>query len=725
MLLMTLRAVVGFVRVHHLRGRGEELNDPDWRQIIDQVQVQGETGVQRTVRLFRSADARIPMSWGLWRVYVCLPSHADQWCAAERRMVLTHELAHSRRGDFLWQLLATAMTSVHWFNPLAWLAAHRLRMEAEIACDDAVLASGFRPSDYAACLYQLVRVARSAPVRLNAALCMSRPSEFPRRLAVILNDKIRRGETRFGMLVPALMAAAVLGSIFGAVRLDRAQADDPEQNAAQANLNAAGRPTSSSWTIRGKVVDKRGLPVAGAEVWLPIQFGWPGQGERRARNTTTDAQGRFTLELPGAWLTDKWITRLLWVLWVYDPRHSLGVANAGAAILHGDPAEITVEVGPTSDVSFVVLKPDGQPLPGATIEPLHFQTAVACDIVPEELMRHFRTTTDAKGCARFPTLPREGIRTIRVNAKGWGIQEQRVDTAPGAAPLRTIRLERVGSLEGRVIADKPEVVRGLRVYLRTKAYLKDRTAPPWPIEGSASVETDAQGRLSVPAIVAGALEVYAVVDEELGLQPRLPKRNAVDVEAGQTARVELPMVPTIPVRGSIRVQGTGKPVPNAEISIQYGVFGSQGTMVVSDGDGKFAARVLPGQVRMQVIVLPEQFARLHSQMFPTASVPEDAEEFDLPVIEVAPARIFSGRLLDRRGRPVAQARLAIVSGDRYYGSGFSDDDGRFTMGDVPESVDPKRAQYKVWLPTGEPSGAGEVEVIRTDPLVLRISRRGA
>jgi len=66
------------VRVHHLRGRGEELNDPDWRQIIDQVQVQGETGVQRTVRLFRSADARIPMSWGLWRVYVCLPSHADQ-----------------------------------------------------------------------------------------------------------------------------------------------------------------------------------------------------------------------------------------------------------------------------------------------------------------------------------------------------------------------------------------------------------------------------------------------------------------------------------------------------------------------------------------------------------------------------------------------------------------------------------------------------------------------
>jgi len=158
------------------------------------------------------------------------------------------------------------------------------------------------------------------------------------------------------------------------------------------------------------------------------------------------------------------------------------------------------------------------------------------------------------------------------------------------------------------------------------------------------------------------------------------------------------MVPTSPVRDSIRVQGTGKPVPNAEISIQYGVVGSLGTIVVSDRDGKFAARVLPGQVRMQVIFLPEQFARLHSQMFPTASVPEDAAEFELPAIEVAPARIFSGRLLDQRGRPMAQARLAIVSGDRYHGIGRSDNDGRFTMGDVPESVDPKTSKYQAWLP---------------------------
>jgi hypothetical protein len=103
-------------------------------------------------------------------------------------------------------------------------------------------------------------------------------------------------------------------------------------------------------------------------------------------------------------------------------------------------------------------------------------------------------------------------------------------------------------------------------------------------------------------------------------------------------------------------------------------------------------------------------------------VPDDAKEFELPPIEVAPARIFSGRLIDERGRPVAEARLSIIEGDRYMGSGFSDKEGRFTMGDVPARVDPTNATYQVWLKTGSPAGWREAKIIRTDPLVLRVKK---
>jgi hypothetical protein len=369
------------------------------------------------------------------------------------------------------------------------------------------------------------------------------------------------------------------------------------------------------------------------------------------------------------------------------------------------------------------LGPDGQPLPGAAVEPRLFETPLAREIVPEELMPHFRTLTDAEGRVRFPGLPRKELFTVRIIAKGLGIQEQRVDEQPNTAPLRTIRLGPVGRIEGRILADKPEVVRGVRLALRTVSYSHSQQPPPWwPIEGFAVVETDSRGRFAVPAIATGALEIGAAVDETLGLQPKLPEHYDVNLKAGQTTTVELPMIPTVPVRGSIRVQGTLEPVPKTEIFIQYGVFGHQGTTVVSGADGKFAARVLPGQVRLQVIVLPEQYARLHSQMFPSAVVPNDAKEFELPPIEVAPARILSGRLIDEHGRPVAEAMLSIIEGDRYYGVGSSDKEGRFSMGDVPATVDPTKATYHVSRKTGAPAGSGEAKVIRTNPLVLCVKQ---
>jgi beta-lactamase regulating signal transducer with metallopeptidase domain len=228
-LLMMVRAAVGFVQLHYLRQSGEEVNDPVWRQALEQAKQQ--IGVQRDVRLHKSSRAKIPVSWGLWRVYICLPTHADEWSATNRRMVLTHELMHVRRGDYLWQLLAIAMTATHWFNPMAWWAAHRLRMEAEIACDDAVIACGCRPSDYAACLYQMVLAAKSTPLCPDPTLSMARPSELPRRLAMILSDKTKHHGTHLRTLLLTLIASAVLGLAFGAVQVSRAQAASDKEAA--------------------------------------------------------------------------------------------------------------------------------------------------------------------------------------------------------------------------------------------------------------------------------------------------------------------------------------------------------------------------------------------------------------------------------------------------------------------------------------------------------------
>ena len=46
------------------------------------------------------------------------------------------ELAHIERFDCLTQFVALLACAVYWFNPLAWMAAHRMRVEVEPSEED-------------------------------------------------------------------------------------------------------------------------------------------------------------------------------------------------------------------------------------------------------------------------------------------------------------------------------------------------------------------------------------------------------------------------------------------------------------------------------------------------------------------------------------------------------------------------------------------------------------
>ncbi|HJR52288.1 MAG TPA: M56 family metallopeptidase, partial [Gemmatimonadota bacterium] len=108
----------------------------------------GSLGISRPVSVRLSRERMMPMVWGAFRPVILLPTEATSWTAELRRDVLLHELAHVRRHDYLNQLVTRFACAVHWFNPLVWLAARRLRAERERACDDHVLGTGASACDY-------------------------------------------------------------------------------------------------------------------------------------------------------------------------------------------------------------------------------------------------------------------------------------------------------------------------------------------------------------------------------------------------------------------------------------------------------------------------------------------------------------------------------------------------------------------------------------------------
>ncbi|HEY0151543.1 MAG TPA: M56 family metallopeptidase, partial [Longimicrobium sp.] len=185
--VLVLRVLAGTAMVWWLARSGERMVDGEWTAAADRI---SRTFDAPSARLIRTRWSEMPMTWGFIRPVVLLPADCVEWPAERRDVVLRHELAHVARRDVATLALAQLACAVHWFNPLAWIALHQLRAEAERCCDDAVLSTGTRASAYAAHLLEMVRLIGRARVPAAVALPMAQRSTFEGRLLAILEPGV-------------------------------------------------------------------------------------------------------------------------------------------------------------------------------------------------------------------------------------------------------------------------------------------------------------------------------------------------------------------------------------------------------------------------------------------------------------------------------------------------------------------------------------------------------
>ena len=168
-------------------------------------------GIRSHVRLVASAAVAFPVVWGVRRAVVALPDQAEHWQAERLQVTLLHELAHVKRRDCWWNLLAQAACVLYWFHPLAWLASARLRLESERASDDWVIVSGVRPHDYAETLLDIIRGATMRGRSLAAPAMAARQGLRSRLASILRRDAERLPPGRAGLTAfAALMALALV-----------------------------------------------------------------------------------------------------------------------------------------------------------------------------------------------------------------------------------------------------------------------------------------------------------------------------------------------------------------------------------------------------------------------------------------------------------------------------------------------------------------------------------
>ncbi len=157
----------------------------------------------RKVSLRQSTVAGSPLTWGVFRPCIVVPSDWDNWSEEQRHAALVHELSHIIRFDTLTTSLCFVICLAFWANPLVWWTHQRLRQTAERAADDAVVDCGVSPTEYAG---QLLNMARAT--NLNATAAMASGSHLYRRVAALLDGKTRR--TKMKMIHCVVVAASVV-----------------------------------------------------------------------------------------------------------------------------------------------------------------------------------------------------------------------------------------------------------------------------------------------------------------------------------------------------------------------------------------------------------------------------------------------------------------------------------------------------------------------------------
>ena len=86
--------------------------------------------------IFETDSIKIPFVFGIFSPKIYLPLGLS---TAEKSYIIKHEEIHIKRFDHIIKPIAFLILSIHWFNPLVWLAFFLMSKDMELSCDENVI----------------------------------------------------------------------------------------------------------------------------------------------------------------------------------------------------------------------------------------------------------------------------------------------------------------------------------------------------------------------------------------------------------------------------------------------------------------------------------------------------------------------------------------------------------------------------------------------------------
>lgn len=171
-----------------------------------------------------------PFILGIIKPKIYIPSHLSD---EEQRVVVAHEQAHIKRLDHLFKPLGFLILTIHWFNPLVWVAYALLCRDIESACDERVVK---KMSGEDKKLYSSTLLSCSAPRHMLTACPVAFGEVSVKgRVKSVLSYK----KPAFWIIVLAIIATAAVAVVFmtNPIKKQTSGFETPEELIHQAILN--------------------------------------------------------------------------------------------------------------------------------------------------------------------------------------------------------------------------------------------------------------------------------------------------------------------------------------------------------------------------------------------------------------------------------------------------------------------------------------------------------
>ena len=299
LLVLLMRLIAQRWSVRRLARSASVVPDGDWTDVL--AECADRMGVHRPVRLLRSREHNVPVTFGTRQPSIVIPAIGDTWTDDRRRAVMCHELAHVVRFDCLTHTFAVAACALYWFHPAMWWIVRQLRIERELACDDRVIAMGTEPREYAGHLLEIAYSfgGRRAPA---LAVSMARPGQLEGRMLAALDTARNRTVPALGRCLAGGAAALVLLAVIAAAEPTAAVAMPAEapREAQQGQWPVAGEKPELVSDVKASAKDVKAAAKQLKEIGRLSLRGFREAGDSLARavgaavNITQDGA-------PGTW----------------------------------------------------------------------------------------------------------------------------------------------------------------------------------------------------------------------------------------------------------------------------------------------------------------------------------------------------------------------------------------------------------------------------------------